>query len=156
MLQTGSADDTTELGRLLGTLAAPGDLYCLYGELGAGKTTLVQGIARGLAVTDEYITSPTFSLVMEHAGRLTLYHLDLYRLSGPDDLEDLGFQEYPGEGVAAVEWPERAGDELPPERLDIRIEQVGESGRTIAFQAYGSRYESILEEICRSPRWSGR
>jgi tRNA threonylcarbamoyladenosine biosynthesis protein TsaE len=152
-ITSGSPETTRELGAALGRLAEAGDCICLYGELGAGKTTFVQGLARGLGVSEEYITSPSFALVNEYRGRLTLYHIDLYRLSGPKDLDDIGFTEYPGGGVAAVEWPERAGDMLPDERLDLRIDYAGGDKRTFTFAAFGERHGSLLEEICRSSRW---
>lgn len=155
-LRTLGEDETRELGRFIAGLLEGSDLICLSGELGAGKTTFVQGLADGLGVTDEYITSPTFSLVNEHKGRLTLYHIDLYRLSGPEDIEDIGFSEYPGSGVAAVEWPERAGDELPAERIEISIETADDTARIITLHAVGEKYGPLLEEICRSPLWSGR
>jgi len=155
-LRTGSPEETRELGRYIAGLLGPGGYVCLYGDLGAGKTTFVQGLADGLGAGDEYITSPTFSLVNVHKGRLTLYHIDLYRLSGPDDLEDIGFSEFPGDGVAAVEWPERAGGELPGDRLEVRIDHAEEDGRMITLRALGASYAPLLEEVCRSPRWSGR
>lgn len=155
-LRTGSPEETRELGRFIAGLLGPGGYISLYGNLGAGKTTFVQGLADGLGVGDLYITSPTFSLVNVHRGRLTLYHIDLYRLSGPDDLEDIGFSEFPGDGVAAVEWPERAGRELPDDRLEVHIEHAEENGRMITLRALGARYALLLEEVCRSPQWSGR
>lgn len=149
-------DETRALGEELGRLLRKGDLICLYGELGAGKTTFVQGLARGLGVREKYITSPTFSLVNEYNGALRLFHIDLYRLSSPDELEDIGFSEYPGDGVAAVEWPERAAGELPGERLDILFKAGGGDSRKVSARAKGERYEELLEELCRSSRWSSR
>ncbi|HEY6008292.1 MAG TPA: tRNA (adenosine(37)-N6)-threonylcarbamoyltransferase complex ATPase subunit type 1 TsaE, partial [Geobacteraceae bacterium] len=84
------------------------------------------------------------------SGRLMLYHIDLYRLHGPEDMDDIGFPEYPGGGVAAVEWPERAGGYLPGERLDIFIEHDGEEQRRLVFRASGERYETLLEGLCNS------
>jgi len=145
-----SPEKTKETAAALGALLEAGDYLCLHGELGAGKTTFVQGLAEGLGVEDEYITSPSFALVNQYAGRLTLYHIDLYRLRGPEDMDGIGFAEYPGTGVAAVEWPERAGDSLPGERLDIFIEYDGEKQRRLVFRASGERYEALLEELCNS------
>jgi len=154
LTRTEGPEETRLVGEALGGLLRPGDLVCLYGELGAGKTTFVQGMARGLGVLEAYITSPTFSLVNEYEGRLRFSHIDLYRLSSPDDLEDMGFSEYPGEGVTAVEWPERAGEELPDERLDVRLDYGEGDSRAISVSAHGRRYEGLLEELCRSSRWS--
>jgi tRNA threonylcarbamoyladenosine biosynthesis protein TsaE len=150
---SGSPERTRQAGRALGGLLEEGAYICLYGELGAGKTTFVQGVADGLGVNEQYITSPSFSIINEYAGRLTLYHIDLYRLSGPDDLEGIGFPEYPGRGVVVVEWPERAQGLLPAHRLDILIEYVSESTRKITFSARGKVYESIVEGLCRITRW---
>jgi tRNA threonylcarbamoyladenosine biosynthesis protein TsaE len=150
---SGSPGRTREAGRALGGLLDAGAYICLYGELGAGKTTFVQGIADGLGIREQYITSPSFSLINEYKGRLDLYHIDLYRLSGPGDLEGIGFTEYPGNGVAVVEWPERAEGLLPGQRLDILIEYAGGDSRRITFSARGKVYETILEGLCRITRW---
>jgi len=153
---SGSAGETRGVGREIGRRLKPSDYICLYGELGAGKTTLVQGIAEGLGVEEEYITSPSFALVNEYHGRLVLYHIDLYRLSEPDELEGIGFTEFPGEGVVALEWPERAGLLLPDERLDVRLDYAGDDRRDITLSAAGKRYEDLLEDLCRSSPWSRR
>ena len=103
-----------------------GDVLCLYGDLGAGKTTFVQGLAAGLGFPGP-VTSPTFTLIHEYrGGRLPLLHFDMYRLSGPADLPDLGFDEYlaAAEGVVVIEWPERVTPALPPGRLDITLEEI--------------------------------
>jgi len=152
-MTTAGASGTRAAGEALGRLLRAGDYVCLEGELGAGKTTFVQGMARGLGVADAYVTSPSFALVNEYKGRFPFYHIDLYRLSGPEDLEDIGFTEFPGVGVAAVEWPERATGLLPDERLDIKVEYAGPEGRKLTFRALGKRYESLLEELCQSSRW---
>ena len=144
IISSRSSRQTKDLGEALGALLSGGEYICLRGDLGAGKTTFVQGLASGLGVKEEYITSPSFALVNEYAGRTPLYHIDLYRLSGPEDIEDIGFAEYPGEGVAAVEWPERAGDFLPGDRLEISIEYEGE-GRRMNFMATGERHRRLLE-----------
>ncbi len=151
-LESGSSVRTKDIGRRLGELIWKGGYICLYGELGAGKTTFVQGLAEGLGVLDPYVTSPSFALVNEYSGRLALYHIDLYRLSSPADLDDTGFSEYPGDGVAAVEWPERAAGLLPEHRLDITIEASGGDARKITFRAAGELYMRLLEDLCRSFR----
>lgn len=153
VLESDSPGKTREAGRVLGRLLKEGAYICLYGELGAGKTTFVQGIADGLEVKEKYITSPSFAIINEYKGRLDFYHIDLYRLYGPADLEGVGFFEYPGKGVAAVEWPERAKGLLPDERLDVTIESFGESSRRITLVARGNVYESLLEGLCRIIPW---
>jgi tRNA threonylcarbamoyladenosine biosynthesis protein TsaE len=129
------------LGGTIGELLEPGDILALWGELAAGKTLLARGIARGLGVSPETrITSPTFTIINEYSARLRLYHLDLYRLSGPDDLETLPWQETLfGNGVALIEWPERLGRLLPAERWDIRFSIRGEESREILICGHGGK-----------------
>jgi tRNA threonylcarbamoyladenosine biosynthesis protein TsaE len=129
-----SADDTLALGAALGRLLAAGDFVALSGPLGAGKTQFVKGLARGLGVPDdEPVVSPTFVLVREYAGRLRLYHLDLYRLHGAGELADLGVDELrrSGGAVVAVEWADRAPDAIPTEAWCVALAHVGPSRRTI-------------------------
>jgi tRNA threonylcarbamoyladenosine biosynthesis protein TsaE len=114
-------------GRLFAERLGPGDVVLLHGDLGAGKTTMAQGIAAALGVT-EPIQSPTFTLVQEHqAGPLTLYHLDLYRLDDPAELEGMGYETYlePEDGISVIEWPERAGDWLPERFWLVEITHLG-------------------------------
>ena len=139
---TASSDATRAFGTTLGRLLPIGAVVLLHGDLGAGKTTLTQGIARGLGIT-EPIQSPTFTLVAEHAGTtaegdpIRLYHLDLYRLDGEADLESFGWEHYlaPADGIAVIEWPERAGTWLPDEYLLITLDQSGPDRRQIAIEA---------------------
>jgi tRNA threonylcarbamoyladenosine biosynthesis protein TsaE len=145
---TSSPEQTWEIGRLLGILLKAGDTICLYGDLGAGKTNFAYGIARGLDVQEQYITSPTFTFVNEYQGRLPLYHLDLYRLKGPEELENIGFDDYiESDGVTVIEWAERAADELPAESLSVYLTAVDEKSREIGFLAEGERYEKLAEEM---------
>jgi tRNA threonylcarbamoyladenosine biosynthesis protein TsaE len=145
---TSSPEQTWEIGRLLGMLLDAGDTICLYGDLGAGKTNFACGIARGLDVREQYITSPTFTFVNEYQGRVPLYHLDLYRLKGPDELESIGFDEYiESDGVTVIEWADRAEDELPAERLSVYLSTVDEMSRELGFLAEGERYEKLVEEL---------
>lgn len=136
---SGSEEETRALGERLAALLRPGDIVLISGELGAGKTRLVQGIARGLGVASA-VTSPTFSLVKEYAGRMPLYHMDLYRLAAPD-LAALGLEEYfLGEGVTCVEWGERA-DGLAAywseDALLIELEWGAGEGRRIRARTFG-------------------
>jgi tRNA threonylcarbamoyladenosine biosynthesis protein TsaE len=129
------------LGREIGRALAPGDVVLLHGDLGAGKTTLAQGIAAVLGVTG-VTQSPTFTLVSEHPATLaggenvTLYHLDLYRLDDPEELGDIGWEDMiaPASGVTVVEWPERAGDWLPDRYTLVSIAHAGEDERQVTIR----------------------
>ncbi len=134
-------DCTLALGRKIGELIEAGDILALWGELAAGKTLLTRGIARGLGVpVGTRVTSPTFTIINEYSGRLYLYHLDLYRISGPDELETLPWQESLfGNGVAVIEWPERLDRLLPRDRWDVRIEITGDESRRIRLLGRGRK-----------------
>lgn len=145
---TASTEQTEELGRIIGSLLEPGDLLCLYGDLGAGKTHLSYGIAQGLEVKEQYITSPTFAFVNEYEGRIPFYHLDLYRLKDSSELESIGFDEYvQSDGATVIEWAERAGDDLPQETLSIYLSHLSENSREAGFLAEGERYEKLLDVL---------
>lgn len=132
---------TRRLGERLGQLALAGDVFLLHGDLGAGKTTLVQGVAKGLGIADR-VASPTFALVHELEGRLRLRHIDLYRLE-PVDIEHLDADEwFSGDAVVAVEWAERLGAAGPDSYLVIALAVTGDA-RTATFQARGSRGTAI-------------
>jgi tRNA threonylcarbamoyladenosine biosynthesis protein TsaE len=138
-------DATTRLGRALGKLAAPGDLLCLWGELGAGKTHLAKAIGAGLGVSAT-INSPSFILMAEYEGRLPLFHLDPYRLADAADALAGGLiDERQATGLTVVEWPERLGDALPDGRLDLRIAGSGDEPREIALVAGSPAYRRYLE-----------
>ena len=145
---TTSPEQTWRIGELLGAKLSAGDVVCLYGDLGAGKTNLSYGIALGLQVRTEYITSPTFTFVNEYVGRVPLYHIDLYRVRDPAELENIGFEEYlESDGATVIEWAERAENELPAECLNIYLSAVNENSREIGFYAQGGRYEKLLQEV---------
>ena len=111
-------------GEAFGRAARAPLIVAIRGELGAGKTTLVKAICRGLAVTDD-VTSPTYAIVHEYAGRLPVYHLDLYRLGGPKDLTNIAWDEImAAHAVVLVEWPERAGAALPPDHIPIALDHI--------------------------------
>ncbi len=136
---------TTALGRRLGEVAAAGDLVCLWGDLGAGKTHLAKAFGTGLGVSDT-ITSPSFILMAEYEGRLPLFHIDPYRLASAEDALAGGLiDERQSTGVTLVEWPERLGDALPIDRLDIRIDGTGDAQRAITLVAWTERYRHYLE-----------
>jgi tRNA threonylcarbamoyladenosine biosynthesis protein TsaE len=144
---TRSAEETIALGRILGRVARPGDLVCLWGDLGAGKTQLAKGFALGLGI-DATITSPTFILMAEYPGRIPLFHVDLYRLSDAADALAGGvIDDRQVDGLTVVEWPDRMGDVLPAARLDIRIDGSGDERRTIAIVATAAEYGRYVEAV---------
>lgn len=151
--------ETRQWGEALGARLQAGQVVALIGDLGAGKTTLTQAIAHGLGVTAP-VTSPTFTLVHEYAGRIPLFHFDAYRLECPEEMADLGFDEYlEREGVVVVEWADRVLPLLPAERLTLTLEIVGEpSGpegeegpRRLSAEAAGTSYAALLEELTALP-----
>lgn len=143
-----SSVHTERLGERLGALAAPNDVLALSGELGSGKTVLARGVAAGLGIDPMEITSPTFIILREHGGgRLPFFHLDLYRLEGVD-LANTGWEEaVDAGGVTVIEWPERAGESLPLDRLEVRLEHIAESKRRVVLQATGARSARLVEEL---------
>ncbi len=147
VVETRSAHETKTWGRRLASILEGGELLGLIGELGAGKTVFVKGLARGLSLREEEILSPSFTMIREHRGRLQFYHIDLYRLDEAV-LDDLGLREYLfSSGVAAVEWFERLRESPQLECLEIRISYAGASLRRIEFEARGERYASIVEGL---------
>lgn len=142
-----SPQQTKNIGYHLGLVLRPGDIVLLFGQIGSGKTLLTQGIASGLNVTS-YVQSPTFTLVVEHPARLadgtpvTLYHMDLYRIDAPGDIDTFGHEEYLDDpaGIVVIEWPERLGAETPQEHLLINIEHLADTKRKLMFFARGQRY----------------
>ncbi|MBI4551853.1 MAG: tRNA (adenosine(37)-N6)-threonylcarbamoyltransferase complex ATPase subunit type 1 TsaE [Candidatus Latescibacteria bacterium] len=129
---TTSPDETYELGRGLGLRLATGDVVALIGELGSGKTCLIQGLCAGLEVEDD-VTSPTFVLINQYQGRTTVYHFDLYRIDDAGALLDLGYDDYlyGGEGVCLIEWADKFPDFLPASCIELRIEILGDEQRVI-------------------------
>ncbi len=140
---TADADQTERAGVLLAPLLRAGDVIALGGDLGAGKTHLVQGVARGLGV-DEPVTSPTFNLLLVHPGPLPLHHFDLYRLEREGDLEDIAFYEtLESDGVSMIEWGDRFPSALPQDRLLVVIHRTGENTRRFEIDANGPRAEAL-------------
>jgi len=143
-----SPKQTQKIGRELGEQAQAGDLILLSGNLGAGKTCFTQGLAHGIGFTG-YASSPSFMLVREYQGKLKIYHLDLYRLASPEEIEGLGIDEYLAEdSVCVIEWAEKGLQVLPPEHIFITFEYLPEeTRRRLRFEAYGTRYSQILKEL---------
>ena len=148
-----SAEQTTTLGRQLAKLLQPGDVLCLSGDLGAGKTLLVQGITAGLALADQ-ATSPTFTILNVYDGPTPVYHFDLYRLEWPWQLDDIGFAEFTDtDGIAIIEWPDKFPDHMPREALRIEITKADENVRLFSITAHGSRYQQLQEELSKDCYW---
>ncbi len=142
-----SPEQTQRLGKRLGQLALPGDVFLLSGDLGAGKTCLTQGIAWGLDIK-EYALSPSFVIMRELYGRLPLYHVDLYRLDRIEESLDLGLDDYLyGRGVCVVEWAEKALSILPTEYLLIKISYLSDTGRSLQIEPHGKRYREIVAQL---------
>lgn len=143
---TATADDTETLGEQLGRAAHGGELIGLVGELGAGKTCFVRGLARGLGIDPARVHSPSFVMVTEYGGgRLPLQHVDLYRLDAPVDDSGLLREVMYGDGVAAVEWFDRLAATLDDERVVVSIVYAGPDRRTLRLEARGARHEALLE-----------
>ncbi len=131
---TASEDETAAAGERLAATLTAGDVILLYGELGAGKTAFVRGLARGLGAPEADVSSPTFTIIQEYAGRVTLYHVDLYRLE-PKEVDDLGLDELvSADGVVAIEWAERWHGR-PDDAIEVRLEHAGEDRRQIRIDS---------------------
>jgi tRNA threonylcarbamoyladenosine biosynthesis protein TsaE len=153
-LTTHSTDQTIAIGRLVGDNAQSGDVVLLQGDLGSGKTTLTSGIGEALGTSE--VTSPTFILVGQHDTRITLYHVDLYRLGNVESIEDLGIEDTLGvSGLTVVEWPERCWGCWPIERLLIRFEASGDD-RKLIFEPVGARYEALANQVAQGAGHAAR
>ncbi len=140
--------ETEKIGYTLGKLLSGGEMICMNGDLSAGKTTMTQSIAKGLDVED-YVTSPTFTIINEYKGRCILYHFDVYRINDVDEMYDLGYEEYfYSDGVSIIEWAEIVEEILPNERLNIEINKKDNNeGREIIISGSGNKYLNIIEKI---------
>lgn len=141
-------EQTRRLGVRLGALLLPGDIVCLSGDLGAGKTTLVQGIAQGWGTLDN-VSSPTFVLVNEYRrpDRRCLFHLDAYRIASWMEAEDLDLERMFDSGPMVIEWPERIQEVLPKQRLWVNLRWVADEQRAMTFLSQGERYEALLSDF---------
>ena len=145
-LYSSSPLSTLKLGIQLGSICEPGDVICLGGDLGAGKTTLAQGIAAGAGVDErEYVNSPTFAILHEYHGRFPIYHMDFYRLNSSDEVIALGLEEYIyGSGVTLIEWFERARELVPESSLIIELFYTGENSREIAMHSAAGSWQQRI------------
>ncbi|MFY0545930.1 tRNA (adenosine(37)-N6)-threonylcarbamoyltransferase complex ATPase subunit type 1 TsaE [Brevibacillus sp. H7] len=140
-----NVEETQRFAEQLASFLQPGDFLSLEGNLGAGKTTFTQGLARGLGVK-AVVNSPTFTIIKEYQGRLPLYHMDVYRVG--DDVDSLGLDEYfYGDGVCVVEWASLIEDVLPEERLTVVLQPTDDGGRECRLVPMGSRYVNLCEEF---------
>jgi tRNA threonylcarbamoyladenosine biosynthesis protein TsaE len=146
-LITQSPEQTQKLGLYMGTMALGNEIYLLTGNLGTGKTCLVQGIASGLGIK-EHTCSPSFMIAREYQGRLKLYHLDLYRLDNIKEIADLGIDEYFGhDAVCAIEWAEKGSAILPRDNLTVHLEHMAENQRKITFEPKGQSYAEMVTKL---------
>lgn len=150
MLNINSHDlkDTDLIGRIIGENIEKGSILCLDGDLGAGKTTLTQSIAKGLQI-DEYITSPTFNIIKEYSGRLKLFHMDVYRIEDIIEMYDLGYEEYIySDGVCVIEWSSKIKEILPENRMNIKLLRgKDDNERVFCIKGKGRVYEKITKEL---------
>jgi len=141
-------EETKSFGYKLGEIVKKGSIICLLGDLGAGKTTFTQSLAKGLGVCD-YVTSPTFTIVNEYDGRIQLYHFDVYRIGSSEEMYDIGYDEYiNSDGVCIIEWANLIEDIVPEERLTIELKYV-EDGREMILTPKGEEYTRIVEELLK-------
>lgn len=148
-LTTLSPEETKSLGQKIGAAIESGIVIALIGDLGAGKTLFIQGLASGLDVPSEhYVTSPSYTLINEYPGRLRLFHIDLYRINSENDFEDIGIYEIlSGREVAAVEWAERLKESMLAEYLSIHLKIIDDQKRKIKITAYGPNAINLLKKL---------
>lgn len=149
VLQTKSASETIRIGRSIGSRLLSGDVVALVGELGAGKTQLIKGIATGAGVgKPTYISSPSFTLINEYPGRIPFYHIDLFRLGWEKEAEELGLEDYfQSEGITVIEWADKIPSLLPREMLLIHIVYAGKNRRSLEITGIGKRFEDLVDQM---------
>lgn len=149
-IKTCSQDETMLVGRALGSILKSGDVVCLSGDLGTGKTAFTNGIACALGI-DDYITSPTFTIVNEYKTEVPLYHFDVYRIADPDEMYDIGFEEYLyGDGVVVIEWAELIKDILPKQFIWVKIRKnlnLDVNVREIDIEFTGEKYKDYVKKL---------
>jgi tRNA threonylcarbamoyladenosine biosynthesis protein TsaE len=149
VFHTKSVSETIRIGKSIGSRLLPGDVVALMGELGAGKTQFIKGLAAGVGVEHPtYVSSPSFKLINEYPGKTNFYHIDLFRLKGEKEAEELGLDDYfQGRGVTAIEWADKVPSLLPEEILWIEIRYTGENSRSLEISGKGKRYECLVKEL---------
>jgi len=152
VIRTRSASETVRIGKTIGSLLLPGDVVALVGELGAGKTQFIKGLAAGVGIENSaYISSPSFTLIHEYPGEIPFYHIDLYRLEREQEAEELGLEEYfQGRGIMAIEWADKIPSLLPEELLFISIAYFDKNIRSLEIAGNGKRFEELVNQIQRS------
>jgi len=157
VIQSKSASETVRLGKSIGSRLLPGDVVALVGELGTGKTQFIKGLAAGAGIGNPtYISSPSFTLINEYPGKITFYHIDLYRLSKEKEAEELGLEDYfRGKGITAIEWADKVPSLLPKELLLIRIAYTGRNTRSLEISGKGKRYLNLVGQF-QSPEFGVR
>ena len=148
IIKANNLQDTDKIGKIIGECLQSGTVICLEGDLGAGKTTLSQSIAKGLGIKD-YVTSPTFTIIKEYKGRLSLFHMDAYRLESEDDMYDLGYDEYiNSDGVCIIEWASKIKGLIPKSAINITININFEDNiRELNIDGAGEQFDIIKEEL---------
>jgi tRNA threonylcarbamoyladenosine biosynthesis protein TsaE len=148
-IQTRSASETARIGKNIGNLLLPGDVVALVGQLGAGKTQFIKGLAAGVGIGNPtYISSPSFTLINEYPGKMPFYHIDLFRLGSVQEAEALGLEDYfQGRGVTAIEWADRIPSLLPEEMLFVSIAYTDHNTRSIEIIGKGKHYEDLVKEL---------
>jgi tRNA threonylcarbamoyladenosine biosynthesis protein TsaE len=149
---TKSHEETVNAGRSLGKAVEPACVVGLIGDLGAGKTCFVKGVANGLNdVPETEVTSPTFTILQAYEGDVPLYHFDAYRLEGVEDLDDIGFEDYVyGQGVSFIEWADNISKAIPEERMLIEIELTGDENRLFKCSTEGEKHKAVLNKFIKS------
>ncbi len=156
VIQTKSPSETIRLGKRIGGLLRPGGVVALVGELGAGKTQFIKGLAEGVGVgKPTYISSPSFTLINEYPGRVPFYHVDLFRLEREKDAEELGLEDYfQGDGITAIEWADKIPSLLPKEMLLIHIAYTGKNSRSLEIIGKGKHYEDLVKGLSEFGIWN--
>ena len=153
VIQTRTTTETIRIGKSIGSRLLPGDVVALVGELGAGKTQFIKGLAAGAGIRNPaYIASPSFTLINEYPGKTVFYHVDLFRLGEEKEAEELGLEDYfESKGITAIEWADKIPSLLPRELLLVRIAYAGMNRRSLEIIGKGKRYERIVNQL-----WNAR